>query len=486
MGGRKGIPEPRAGDVTQIERKLQRRAACLATCKELALLRTVPTEELEVLLDIATFRAFGQHQMIASERDHGSFLYLLLGGTAQMTLHDKQGREVLFGSLGPGDCYGEGALFGNFFRRPGARAETHCYVLQLPLNDLRSLLPTAPVLRKRLQALYMQRMAEFTLARVPLFNHLKPRERLSLTRLLKPQHYPRGNAITCQGCPGDALYLIGSGQVLVQRDGQTIASLSEGDFFGEMSLLSNQPQSATVSTFTHADILVLPAADFHRLLAENPDLTERFQTVIDQRRRETAPDRPDSPHHTLAQVVDDGLLRGSHLLIRTPALCPPGCRICEEACQARHGHLRLHLNGVAYAEQDILATCRQCRIGAECAEACPEDAIEWDERGALFINDRCTGCGECVPACPYAAVARVSRRPPGTGWPWSPGHLLGQIRKLPGLGRLMQPVIPLDATRYTHHADKCDLCHGFPDLACLRQCPTGSLQLLPVEEIIPL
>lgn len=482
MGPPKHVPEPRAADIGRIERQLRQRRERLKELERLDCFHTVPTEELEGLIDLGTFRAFPIHKTIIHERDQRDFLYILLQGSVRLVLHDKEGHEVLMGILDRGDCYGVGALFGDFFRRSGAYTETDCYVLQLPLVDVRALLATAPVLHTVFRQLYMQRMAEFTLVRVPLFSHLLPVERMALVRSIKSKHYPRGSVVVQQNEPADALYLIESGQVIVEEYDQAIATLNEGDFFGEMALLSHEPRAATVRTLTPADILILPAEAFHLLLAEHPGLKARFQDVLTQRRSAGKRLRDDQGQmERLNQIVQHGLLRGSHLLIRTPELCPPGCRICEEACTARHGNTRLHLNGVLLGSQDILSACRQCHVGAECMEACPEDAFAWDDRGALHITDACTGCGECIPACPYEAVDRVPRT--GDIGQQTLVQRFNPIQYIRGLGRYS---IPLEATGHSHRADKCDLCHGHEDLACLSACPTGSLRLVPVEEVLPI
>jgi Fe-S-cluster-containing hydrogenase component 2 len=126
---------------------------------------------------------------------------------------------------------------------------------------------------------------------------------------------------------------------------------------------------------------------------------------------------------------------------------------------------------------DVTDSCRQCRVGAECVEACPVDAIQWNDRGALIITGSCTGCGDCVPACPYDAVHLVSHDQQRTSPLWSLWH---QIK------RFKQPTIPLTQTQPTQRADKCDLCHGYDDLACVSACPTGAIRLMPVEELFPL
>jgi Fe-S-cluster-containing hydrogenase component 2 len=132
---------------------------------------------------------------------------------------------------------------------------------------------------------------------------------------------------------------------------------------------------------------------------------------------------------------------------------------------------------VLFSGLDVTDTCRQCRVGAECVEACPVDAIQWNDRGALTITESCTGCGACVPACPYDAVHLVSSGQSDPSLLWL---LWRQITRLKG------PIIPLTAAQPPRRADKCDLCHGYDDLACVSACPTGALRLMPVEELFPL
>lgn len=459
-----------------------RRPACLMELGALDTLRGLPPEELARLADLCVLRVFPPGMTLNSEARAGAFLYLLLDGTVRLTLRDKEGHEVLLGVLGRGDCFGEGPLFGEFFRRVRVDTETRCYALQLPLAEVQALLPMLPRFRDAVYAHYRRRVVECTLARVPLFRQFSPVERLLLADLLQPQHYSRNVIIVQPGQQVEALYLIVSGQTLVERDHQTIASLDEGDFFGEMALLSDGRHTASVRALTPVEVLALPAADFAALLTQRPDLKEQIQSVADQRRANRERLRYDQDQMQQLQViVEQGLLRGSYLLVRDPQLCPPGCSICVDACTTRHGQPRLRLNGVMLDQQEVVDTCRQCRAGAECVEACPEAAFEWGDQGALIITDKCTGCGACVPACPYDAITQVaqpSQRAAGPLW-----KLWDALRQ-----RVSSPlVIPLEPVpTYPYRADKCDLCHGFADKACVSACPTGALRLVPVEELLPL
>ena len=439
-------------------------------------LRGVSSHELSHLLEHGVFRAFASGAMIFGQQKQVRYLFLVLRGTLQLRLRDKDGREVLMGVLGPGDCCGEGPLFSDFFRRMSALATSGCYLLQVPLSDLREFLGTTPTLAAALRHVYKRRMVESTLARIPLLSQLLPMERLALAGILQPISFSRGSTLISQGGPPDALYLIEHGQVLVEQNGQTVSTLGEGDFFGEMALLTRQPHRASVRAMTPTDVLALPAADFHELIRDRPSLEAHLRTVIESRNRHNAAVHKDQARaRDLTQAVGHGLLRGTQLLVRTPSLCPPGCRICEEACIGRHGNQRLHLNGTLVDGLDVLNACRQCSVGPECVEACPEDAFERCDDGTLKITTTCTGCGHCIDACPYDAITSVPRDavPAQSGLFWD---VLRHAR----VRLYRREVIPLVLAQ---RADKCDLCHDHADQACVSACPTGALRLVPVEEM---
>jgi ATP-binding cassette, subfamily B, bacterial len=91
-------------------------------------------------------------------------------------------------------------------------------------------------------------------------------------------------AIVQQGDPGDRFYVIARGTVEVTRleNGASVqlAKLQDGDYFGEMALLSDQPRNATVRTLMPCVCLSLPRDLFSRLLAREPELREHFQEVL--------------------------------------------------------------------------------------------------------------------------------------------------------------------------------------------------------------
>ncbi len=479
MGARKFSPDMQQQAAAQAEQQRQQRPARLSELRRLKALQGVPDSELDQLVDLCVLRAYPAGRQIIRERERGGWLCVILAGAAELSSTGRDGTTMLLDTLEYGDSFGEGLLFGDYFQRTSVQSIAPTLVLQIELGEVRTLLPVLPHLEKQLRALHSRRLTTITLARVPLFSGLTLHEREPLIALLHKRRVSRGDTIITQGTHGDTFYIIENGQTAVERDDQTIATLGQGDFFGEMSLLTDQPHNATIRAVTPTDVLMLPASEFHALLRQRPDLSERLKATVQQRRAAVVmPSDQEQRTRIVVEIIQHGLLRGRYLLVRTPERCPPDCRICEQACRTRHGNTRLHLNGVQVGPYDVVDSCRQCEISAECVESCPEDAIRWNDNGALIITDACTGCGNCSTACPYNAVDQVPRRRTGNTGPLLWLATAAQQR--------LAPIIPLQPVRPTHRADKCDYCDGFTDMACVHACPKGSLQLVPVEQVLPL
>jgi voltage-gated potassium channel len=120
-------------------------------------------------------------------------------------------------------------------------------------------------------------------ARVPLFARLDAPLIADLVCMLKARTVPAGTTIVRKGERGDAMYLIASGVAEVLT-GSTAVRLFEGDFFGEMALLSREPRAATVTAVRATDLLVLDADDFLRLIDRIPTIRDQVEAVTQERR----------------------------------------------------------------------------------------------------------------------------------------------------------------------------------------------------------
>ena len=82
--------------------------------------------------------------------------------------------------------------------------------------------------------------------------------------------FPSGRPIARQGEVGTGFFLIVSGAAKVTRDGDELAMLGPGDFFGELSLLDQQPRIATVTSVGRTVCLAIASWEFERLLEAQP------------------------------------------------------------------------------------------------------------------------------------------------------------------------------------------------------------------------
>ncbi len=91
--------------------------------------------------------------------------------------------------------------------------------------------------------------------------------------------------IILQGEKGSSMYVIFSGEVKVHDNEFTIATLNAGSFFGEFSLLDDEPRSLSVSTITISIIGNIQQADFYSVLNEHPEITKDIIKVMLKRLR---------------------------------------------------------------------------------------------------------------------------------------------------------------------------------------------------------
>ncbi len=102
--------------------------------------------------------------------------------------------------------------------------------------------------------------------------------------------YAAGTVICREGEPGDAMYLIFKGAVVIEKKGwkEPVARLKDGDFFGEMALLLGEPRSATVTTAGELEAFCLASVDFQRVAHQSPDMTASLRELAEARRRQLA------------------------------------------------------------------------------------------------------------------------------------------------------------------------------------------------------
>jgi small-conductance mechanosensitive channel/CRP-like cAMP-binding protein len=124
------------------------------------------------------------------------------------------------------------------------------------------------------------------LAGVDLFATLSSEARLSLSRSASDNLFAAGEAIVRQGDHGSSMFVVlkGAVRVVLEPSGQEVASIAAGGFFGEMSMLTGEPRSATVRAVSDVQALEIAADDMRRLAQATPGLIEHISKVVAARR----------------------------------------------------------------------------------------------------------------------------------------------------------------------------------------------------------
>ena len=108
---------------------------------------------------------------------------------------------------------------------------------------------------------------------------------------LEPLQFIEGERIITEGEEGDAMYLIsrGSGLVVKEVEGQEVmlAELTEGEFFGEMSLLVGGPRSASVFAKSETEVLRLKSADLFEIMKQYPRMESVLEEFYENRSKAT-------------------------------------------------------------------------------------------------------------------------------------------------------------------------------------------------------
>jgi Fe-S-cluster-containing dehydrogenase component len=201
---------------------------------------------------------------------------------------------------------------------------------------------------------------------------------------------------------------------------------SEGDYIGEMGVLTGQPRSATCIAYDHpeskfgrVEMVRISKELFDEIMAASPVLKHAVNQVVEETRRQTAlsMEKPlwDELNASIRseRFAELGLIQGQKLMLIDLDRCTR-CDECVKACVATHpddGRSRLFLDGHVFKTMLdgepknylVPATCRQCKDPV-CLIGCPVGSIHKGENGQIVIEDWCIGCSRCAEQCPYNAI----------------------------------------------------------------------------------
>jgi len=275
------------------------------------LLQGLEREGRQAVAERLSPQRYQPNQVIFRSGDVPSGLFLIERGSVRLI--SDQGRAL---ELGAGDTCGELAALTNKPHAHTAQAVTEVVVWQLSQAEFARLIESYPHLRlalgRNLRAPLSAAdrvQAAAVLGRMPLFADLSRPELDDVAAHLVVRHVPAGEDVYQPGDPGDAMYVVESGQVEIITGDEvgrprTLARMIPGDFFGEMALLTGQSRTVTARAVTHSNLWVLYRTDFDRLLVQHPGLTANLSRTLRERLAQARGSSIAAHLHKLATMGD--------------------------------------------------------------------------------------------------------------------------------------------------------------------------------------
>ena len=230
-------------------------------------------------------------QSIVVEGAPSQAMYFVDSGWVSI-FSEQDGRKAILANLGPGSVLGDVDFLLDRPYSTTAEAASEVRLWALDKSDLKELITREPSIGIKLSLALgakvgqvTEYLAEYRLPGIPFFTQLSRESLLGLAEKLQIKTYQRGDTICWLGEPGEAMYIVESGEVevvLAAESDEVPAPLKEGDLAGEMALLANKPYAATYRAASEVILWALYRSDFDELVTEFPPIRQALSRALSE------------------------------------------------------------------------------------------------------------------------------------------------------------------------------------------------------------
>eukprot|EP00003_Mantamonas_plastica_P032448 TRINITY_DN880_c1_g2_i5.p1 TRINITY_DN880_c1_g2~~TRINITY_DN880_c1_g2_i5.p1 ORF type:complete len:338 (+),score=120.94 TRINITY_DN880_c1_g2_i5:434-1447(+) len=232
-------------------------------------------DELQYIMDTMFEKNLTAGEVVIEQGAEGDNFYVVDQGVCDIYVrgpNETEGHGTHVFTAEAGASFGELALMYNCPRAATVVAQTDCRLWAMDRLTFRRILMDATMVKRTLYESFLEG--------VPMLNPLNKYERLVVADALKGETWEDGDLIIKQGEEGNAFYIVEEGGAVCTRsegdsEAVEVKKLAAGDYFGELSLLTNQPRAANVIAVGKLKTVRLSRDAFTRLLGPCEDLLKR-------------------------------------------------------------------------------------------------------------------------------------------------------------------------------------------------------------------
>ena len=221
---------------------------------------------LEPLFLKSEIKLFNDKEIIMKKEDYKNkdkkVLYVVICGN--LTFGNSNKAEII---CRRGQLFGEDFLKADYVLKNDIYAQGECRLVEIIWENIENTLGIAEKMsRKKTLSFFSQ--LEY-MKRTEMFRNTSDQRLMKICSLMKKEKYKEGEAIFKEGEIGDKFYLIKKGKVKVLKNNKVIREIEEGNCFGELALLVNEPRSATIEASQKCTLYVLTKKDFDETIDKN-------------------------------------------------------------------------------------------------------------------------------------------------------------------------------------------------------------------------
>jgi len=250
--------------------------------------------ELDDFIESLELKEFSAGDVIYNEKEVSDALFLIGMGSVRLETQDIRGKKQVFSELAEGDFFGEVSFMSKAAHANSAVANTDVSLLIIHRKVFDVWVKTHPAIHETVEDFYRKRVLARILAITPVFEGIPQEARIPLAQQFSLSFYRDGDVIIQEGDVESTFYLIRSGRVQISTSGKQentksviLGTLGEGSFFGEVSMLTQMPRTATVKAVGRVELLSLTGDKFNALAKEFPSIKKVVEAYLKQRVRNT-------------------------------------------------------------------------------------------------------------------------------------------------------------------------------------------------------